>query len=484
MQRLFKQISRTCLVLNTRQTLNSLLVLFLVGGFITISSAQYSRGNSPYSRYGLGDLKGSMFAPNASMSGGMAATYRSYWDVNLTNPASLGKLRYTSFQLGIDYQHSELTEQSTGLSTQADNGNLSYVSLAFPITKSWEVMRDTLRRGVPIQWGMAFSLLPYSFVNYDVAVTRTDPVIPDVRYNYTGEGNKYRVNWSNGFSYKGISGGLNLGLLFGKISNSTSLDFQDSTQLVYDNNKVFEENALGFIWDFGLQYEHVFKDKKGLTSPDPNFSIDNKLTIGFYIGGASDVTTTSSTQYTRNGFYHPLDSIQNDIDITGKLAMPLKIGGGVSYGKELGTMVGITYETELWTMFKRSSPSDINTLNSDPNLMNSHKIAVGLQIIPDFADYSSYFNRMRYRIGGHFGLDARSILDQTGVRRQLMDYGLSLGAGFPMRPPKSKEILGFVNLGFDVGYLGHPDLIGDLYFKVNLGFALNASGWFNRSKFR
>ncbi len=65
-----------------------------------------------------------------------------------------------------------------------------------------------------------------------------------------------------------------------------------------------------------------------------------------------------------------------------------------------------------------------------------------------------------------------------------MDYGLSIGAGFPMRPPKSKTVLGFVNLGFDVGYLGHPELINDIYFKVNLGFSLNSSGWFDKSKFR
>ncbi len=465
MQRLFKQF------------LKPALVLLLIGSFITISYGQYSRGNSPYSRYGLGDLKSTMFAANASMSGGLAATYRSYWDINLTNPASLGKLRYTAFQLGIDYQHSELSEKNTGLTAQADNGNLSYISLAFPITKSWEIMRDTLRRGVPIQWGMAFNLMPYSFVSYDVAVTRTVGAIPNVHYNYTGEGNKYRVNWSNGLSYKGISAGANLGLLFGKVTNTTLVDFRDSSYaLSYDERLVVDENALGFVWDLGLQYEYVFQNKKGITSPDPNFSIDNKLTIGFYMGGTSTITTTSGEQYTRESAFHPVDSIQNTSDVMGTISMPVKIGGGVSFGKELGLTFGASYETELWSMFRRNGLED-------PNLMNSHRIALGMQFIPDFADYSSYLNRMRYRIGVHYGLDARAIVASDGNRYQLMDYGLSLGAGFPMRPPKSKSILGFVNLGFDVGYLGHPELIGDVYFRVNLGFSLNASGWFNRSKF-
>ncbi|BDS14603.1 hypothetical protein [Aureispira anguillae] len=466
MQQLFKQL------------FTPFVVLFLMVAVVTVSEGQYSRGNSPYSRYGLGDLKGSLFTPNASMSGGLSATYRSYWDVNLTNPASLGKLRYTSFQLGLDYQHSELSEKNTGLTAQADNGNLTYISLAFPITKSWEIMRDTLRRGVPIQWGMGFSLMPYSQVNYDVAVTRSVGSVPNVLFNYTGEGNKYRVNWSNGFTYKGFSAGANLGLLFGKISNNTYIDFQDSAYAVaYDERLIVEENGVGFIWDLGVQYEYVFKSTNGKTSPDPNFSIKNKLTIGAYAGGVSDIITTSSKQYTRQSSYHPVDSIQNISGVKGTLNMPIKIGGGVSFGKELGLIVGASYETEMWSMFRRDGVADAN-------LENSHRIAVGMQIVPDFSDYTSYFNRIRYRVGAHYGLDARAFTAKNGTRYQLMDYGLSVGAGFPMRPPKAKSILGFVNLGLDIGYLGHPELIGDVYFRVNLGFALNASGWFNRSKFR
>lgn len=469
MQQLFKQ--------TFRPTLTPVLILLLMGSMMNTSLGQYARGNSPYSRYGLGDLRSTFFAPNASMSGGLASTYRSYWDVNLTNPASLGKLRFTAFQLGIDYQHSELSEKSTGLSAVADNANLSYITLAFPITKSWEVMRDTLRRGVPIQWGMAFSLMPYSFVNYDVSVKRTVETIPNVLFNYTGNGNKYRVNWSNGFSYKGISAGANLGLLFGKTSNSTYINFKDSAYAIsYDNRVVADENVVGFIWDLGFQYEYVIKSNKGISSPDPDYSNDNKIIIGAYIGGTSDLLTTSSKEYTREDFYHGIDSILKTTDIQGSLVMPIKIGGGISYGKDLGLLVGASYEAELWSMFRRNGASDAN-------LANSHRIAVGLQIIPDFADHTSYFNMIRYRVGAHYGLDARTIMSANGTAYQLMDYGLSLGAGFPMLPPKSKSIVGFVNLGFDVGYLGHPELIGDIYFKVNLGFTLSASGWFNRSKF-
>jgi hypothetical protein len=266
-------------------------------------------------------------------------------------------------------------------------------------------------------------------------------------------------------------------MLFGQISNSTYIDFQDSTHsTAFDEQFVVDENGVGFIWDVGIQYEYVIKNKKGRTSPDPNYSIDNKISVGAYAGGVSNITTVSSQQYTRQSQYHGVDTIQSINGVEGVLNMPIKIGGGISYGREMGFMIGLSYESELWSMFKRNDVAD-------DNLTDAHRFAIGMQIIPEFADYSSYFNRVRYRAGIHYGLDSRSI-SPDGQRYQLVDYGLSVGAGFPMRPPKAKSILGFVNLGLQVGYLGHPELIGDLYFRVNLGFSLNSSGWFNRSKFR
>ncbi|MCH2022087.1 MAG: hypothetical protein MK207_06355 [Saprospiraceae bacterium] len=459
-----------------KQFLSPILIMGLNITLVTTSIGQYARGNSPYSRYGLGDLSGSMFTPNSSMGGGLCATYRSFWDVNLTNPASLGKLRYTAFQLGINYEHNEMSEK-TGEYAQADNGNLTYVSLAFPITKSWEIIRDTLRRGIPIQWGMGFNLMPYTNVSYDVSVTRKVSSIDSVLFNYTGEGNKYRVNWSNGFTYKGFSLGGNVGLIFGKLSNSTFINFQDSSnKYSYDDQYTVNENGVGFIWDVGVQYEYVFKNKSGISSSNTNYSIDNKLAIGAYAGGVSDIVTTSNQYYTRQSLFHGVDTIQNISGVEGSLVMPIKIGGGISFGNEIGLLIGASYETELWDMFRRDNVKD-------PNLTNSHTIAIGMQIVPDFSDYSGYFNRVRYRLGIHYSLDARAI-SPKGTRYQLIDYGLSIGAGFPMRPPKSKTVLGFVNLGFDVGYLGHPELINDIYFKVNLGFSLNSSGWFDKSKFR
>lgn len=456
----------------------TLVIFCLLTISLSETSAQYARGNSPYSRYGFGDLSSGMLTPNQSMGGSMAATYRNFWNINLTNPASLGQLRFTSFQLGVNYEHTALSEKSTGLKSQTDNGNLTYISLAFPITKSWQVARDTLRRGVPIQWGMGFSLMPYSARNYDVSVLRNVGTIPNVKFNYSGGGNRYRVNWSNGVTYKGISAGANVGMLFGKVTNTTSIDFQDSSYIfAYDETFRTEKYGVGFIWDVGLQYEYVLKSKNEKSDNDPNLDFKRKMTVGAYAGGVADIKTFSNQAYARKGIYHPTDSIQTVSNVEGSINMPIKVGAGVAIGSESDWQLSASYESQLWSMYK------VNNV-ADANLTDSWRIAVGGQWIPNIIDYNNYFNRVRYRFGFHYAKDPRNLMAADGNRYQLVDYGVSVGAGFPMRPPKEKGILGFVNLGLDFGYMGHEELIGGMYFKVNLGFALNASGWFNKSKFR
>lgn len=440
--------------------------------------AQYARGNSPYSKYGLGDLFSGMLPVNQSMAGAMAATYRDYWGVNLVNPASLGKLRFTAFQLGLNYEHHELSERSTGLTAQADNGNLTSISLAFPITKSWEVMRDTLRRGVPIQWGMGFSLMPFSNLNYDVTVLRDLENIPNVQFNYSGTGSRYRVNFSNGFTYKGLSVGVNTGLLFGKVINTAFIDFQDSAYInAFDESTIEDLSGVGFIWDAGVQYEITLKERTNKANLDENLQLKRKLTLGLYAGGVSRIRTESNVQYIRAGTYYSPDSVFVVSGIEGTMDIPLKLGAGFSFGSEATWLLGVNYETRLWDMYRVND-------QADPYVQTSHKVAVGMQWIPNFIDFSNYFNRVKYRVGLSYASDYRTLQAADGSPYPLTDVSLSFGAGFPLRPPKSKAIEGHLNVGFDVGYFGNNDLINDIYFRVNLGFAMNASGWFTKSKFR
>ena len=73
-------------------------VLFVVLGFQWSANAQE---NSPYSRYGLGDI-----VPNHSIlsrgMGGIAAGVLDYQSINFTNPATLGSVSNTIFEVGAE----------------------------------------------------------------------------------------------------------------------------------------------------------------------------------------------------------------------------------------------------------------------------------------------------------------------------------------------------------------------------------------------
>ena len=71
--------------------------------------------NSPYSRFGIGEIRDQNFVALSSM-GGLAASYHNIYNVNALNPASLGFLRNTAFEVGVYGKNSWLkTDNANGL---------------------------------------------------------------------------------------------------------------------------------------------------------------------------------------------------------------------------------------------------------------------------------------------------------------------------------------------------------------------------------
>ena len=75
-----------------------LSVLFVVFGLYTAASAQE---NSPYSRYGLGDLTPNQNIFTRGMAGISAASIDNR-SINFTNPASLSTIGLTIFDIGAE----------------------------------------------------------------------------------------------------------------------------------------------------------------------------------------------------------------------------------------------------------------------------------------------------------------------------------------------------------------------------------------------
>ena len=453
------------------------LVLFLLSIHHLTQAQSFTRRNSPYSRYGIGDLYPKGFVPLTNTGGGLNATYSSFFDVNLVNPASLGKLTFTSMEVGTFYKYSRLREQSTGLRAEANDGNLSYLSFSVPVTRSWEIERDSLKRGVPIQWGISFSLLPHSTVAYDVSVTQTVAELgEEIQYEYKGRGTRFRINWGNGFRYKRFSAGFNLGILFGRTSYNNTLTFtdkEDSFLYGFDTEYTSLEDAKGFLWDFGVQYEHEFgPDGKGKRA-NADKKGAYKLVIGAYGTSGANVKLSTTNRYRRYGLYYTLDTVSIREEENGSMSLPVELGAGISFGQNNRWRLGLNYETQLWGGFSKTTAS--------APLKNTNLFALGFQWSPklDMENYRNYINKIIYRWGAYYGSDPRTI--RNTELHQLSKYGMTFGFGLPV---KTKDSQAFINIGLEYGYLGHHTAIEEHFFKVNLGFTLNEKNWFIRSKFR
>jgi len=115
-----------------------------------LQTAVFAQENSPYSRYGLGDL-----TPNHNISsrgmGGISAglydyqsNYTGFGSVNFVNPATLGNLPFTIFDIGAEIDARTLKSISPVKKFTEVNSIFSYLQLGLPLTSA--KMRRRLSR--------------------------------------------------------------------------------------------------------------------------------------------------------------------------------------------------------------------------------------------------------------------------------------------------------------------------------------------------
>ena len=113
----------------------------------TAAMAQ-SGTNSPYTRYGFGQLSDQSFG-NSKAMGGIAYGLRDGLHINAANPASYSAVDSLTFlfDAGMSLQNTNFKE--SGVKTNANNSTIGYIAIQF---RRWERM------------GMTLGFLPYSIV--------------------------------------------------------------------------------------------------------------------------------------------------------------------------------------------------------------------------------------------------------------------------------------------------------------------------------
>lgn len=417
--------------------------------------------NSPYSRFGLGDLFSPALVSQSGM-GGIGVALRDGSHTNWLNPASLTALEVTGLELAVSAKYSALTDGDQ--KDEAVSGNLRHLSLAFPLNNSINQALERKKR--TFAWGMGFHLAPSSEVGYSIQnVEIRGESLERITTDLKGSGGTYKLGWGNGLRFGSLSVGAELQALFGKVANSRSV-ILDSVSLAYSTDLQDNISYRSTIFKLGAQY--VFQFDKANAQGLHELG-HQSLTLGFTFTPKANLNSISSRLYRRlSPVSAATDTITYDTDIERGGTLPSEIGVGLTY-ESLGKLrVSAEYVQARWSEYQNEAKVE--------QFLDATRMAFGLEFIPDVQSYNNNWRRARYRVGVFHAQDPRSNNGQ-----QLTTSGITLGVGIPIILPR--QTTSFVNLALEAGRFGAKDGLKETYAQLHFGITLNDNTWFFKRKF-
>lgn len=384
--------------------------------------------SSPYSFYGIGDIRFKGAAENRSMAG--LSIMPDSIHINLQNPAGYSDLKLTSFALGGTYN---TTNQKTNSKLgSARRTTLDYLAVGLPLGKL----------------GMGFGLIPYSSVGYKIKTVNEGGISKILE----GSGGMNKVFL--GFGYKlgaNLSIGADAQYNFGTIKTTS---FELDSDITNGTSELNTAILSGINFNLGVMYQTKINEKMSLFS---SLSYTPESTLA-----------SKNTREISNSFDSPY--IQDD-------ARSLKLPSKLSFGAGVG-------EIRKWLIGAEISLQSTGNLVNFYNEVNnpaynvvygkSSKYSIGGYFIPNYKSYTSYAKRITYRGGLKY--------EKTGLvvnSESINDIGLTLGMGMPLSGTFSN-----INFGFELGKKGTTaaNLVQENYANINIGFSLNEK-WFEKRKF-
>jgi len=421
--------------------------------------------NSPYSRFGIGDLSIDAFQHLKQM-GGIGNAQTDAFHINIKNPASYSFLRTTSFDIGVYAKRGTL--QTESLTATQWTGNLEYISLGFPLYNPLNQLLDREKKELAL--GMTFTLKPHSTVSYDLSTQESIDSIGALQRSYTGQGGSYKFLWGNSIKYKDFAFGVNLGYLFGKVTYNRDVDFFELNNAMV--NRFSSNYSLsGFLYDIGLIYTKVLNNKEleANTQAQPK-----KLNFGLTFNSATSFSTNSNIQNLAVQFIGN-QTIIDTSDTTvreqpGNGRLPGVLGLGVNYANGEKWALGIDYDIATWSNYFNDGNEEV-----EGDLGDTHSLSLGGFFRPNYKSFSNYWKRVYYRFGAYHREDPRLIGNE-----QIKSQGITFGMGLPF---VFQRKVSHTNIGIDLGRSGMNTPIQENYVRFTLGFTFNDDEWFVKRKY-
>jgi len=440
---------------NTMSISKIKFVFLLLTAFPAVCFAQL---NSPYSRYGIGNLVPQANIANRAM-GGISGAYTDPTSINTVNPASYSDLVYSTLDLGVEYDGLNLKSKDPQGSFKSNNGIIPYLNFGFPLLRN-----NKKAQNKKISWGMAFGLRPISKINYKVV--NTSPSIDSSTTTYEGSGGVNQAFIGTGIRFHRFSIGFNTGYLFGEKSYDTRLVFTGALDSLYYYKTHYGSSTHfgGIFLNAGAQYSIKLNKNAAL-----GLGVYGTMQKS-YKGNKDDVLETYNYN-TQTETPQPIDTVTYFPLQKGNVQMPATIGAGLVYSNE-HLLIGVDYESTQWSKYRFFGQKDF--------VKNSWNAKLGLQYLPATSGSTGYFNFVKYRAGLSVGED------YIDIENSLPVYSISFGGGFPLKLKHSFYDHQYSIMNFTFEYLNRGNNNNNLtenMYKVSFGFSLSDI-WFLRQKYQ
>ena len=416
-----------------KHTLCALLLTMVTGMAIAQNNT-----NSPYTRYGYGDLSDQSFG-NSKAMGGIAFGLRDGAQINPLNPASYTAIDSLTFLFegGVSLQNMNVS--GGGVKLNAKNSSFDYLAMQFRLHP---------------RIAMSVGLLPFSNVGYSVSDSKDENGVSQTR-SFTGDGGLHQLYGGIGVKVlKNLSLGVNASYFWGDITRTRTIIYP-ATSESYSYVQQIGVSVSDYKLDFGAQYTQELSKKHSVTIGavfSPKHKLNNDYTI------TTQASTTNS----------------NDLDAT--LELPNMFGVGFTYNYDRRLTVGVDYSLQQWSKakFGVAATDDATRVEFEETYAynDRHKISVGAEYIPNLIG-RSYLSHIKYRLGAYYTTPYYKIDGKKAAR----EYGVTAGFGLPV--PRSRSILSIS--GQFVRVSGQEtNFVNENIFRVSIGLTFNERWFFKR----
>jgi len=409
--------------------IKNILVLFII-----IASFTNAQSSSPYSRYGIGDLKYS-FSTRYQGLGQLGVSLQNKFHISTINPAAWSNFDRTKIEFALSYNSlfiSDLKNKIFSAETEVEG-----VNFGFPISSDLGI-------------GFAAGLIPFSRVSYQSKQNFSNPDSMFNNYDLILEGKGGLSRLFIGSSVKipfDWSIGATLDYYFGNFKYLSAISFNNETNFPSEYNLLYNPSGIGTTL--------------GILSPDLNtlLRIENLSNLKF--GASLNVFSKFKTDSVVTSVSSVLlDTIAQYSDY---MSLPTKFNFGLSFILKERYLFTFDYSSQNFSEYK------IFSKTSD-NLQNSYKLSTGFELQPLNELSSNFWERVLWRIGLSY---EKTPYRFSGIG--INQYSFFGGFSFPINPDNLIDI----SVQYSMRGTNEKNLIKEDFFKLNLSLVFNEL-WFLR----